>query len=391
MKDKNKLIITIVAITLAAIVIVGATYAYWSWTTATNQQTNVTFRVTSDFSCGADGGGNITSQQKTLAPTTCTNPNFAFQKPIVVKPTINANGKTIYMDLYLKVNSIGTYLSQSQYFKYALTTDSQSCTNGLVSSGTFQGATTNTEIRLLHNKSYSATTNDPYYLYIWLDKDETNNNTQNQPFDISLTGTCTDEAPTTFTGTIYRYSNTGVSIGQRIVLQQKQEWCANSTEFGNSCDFGYFWDTESECEAYVANQNMENTTCGEGTVQPISYETNASNLNKTFYLKHTIVDDIVTESYVEFVVTPEMAGANSGMTAGTYYLKGGDNGAAYTTNKATLTTAFGSSNCTDNSSDFVCIVSGLSAGANTSGHVGAYDGAGAYCSVINDGDSNCRG
>ena len=391
MKDKNKLIITIVAITLAAIVIVGATYAYWSWTTATNQQTNVTFRVTSDFSCGADGGGNITSQQKTLAPTTCTNPNFAFQKPIVVKPTINANGKTIYMDLYLKVNSIGTYLSQSQYFKYALTTDSQSCTNGLVSSGTFQGATTNTEIRLLHNKSYSATTNDPYYLYIWLDKDETNNNTQNQPFDISLTGTCTDEAPTTFTGTIYRYSNTGVSIGQRIVLQQKQEWCANSTEFGNSCDFGYFWDTESECEAYVANQNMENTTCGEGTVQPISYETNASNLNKTFYLKHTIVDDIVTESYVEFVVTPEMAGANSGMTAGTYYLKGGDNGAAYTTNKATLTTAFGSSNCTDNSSSFECSVSGLDAGAITNGRVGATVGASAYCSVINDGDSNCRG
>ena len=391
MKDKNKLIITIVAITLAAIVIVGATYAYWSWTTATNQQTNVTFRVTSDFSCGADGGGNITSQQKTLAPTTCTNPNFAFQKPIVVKPTINANGKTIYMDLYLKVNSIGTYLSQSQYFKYALTTDSQSCTNGLVSSGTFQGATTNTEIRLLHNKSYSATTNDPYYLYIWLDKDETNNNTQNQPFDISLTGTCTDEAPTTFTGTIYRYSNTGVSIGQRIVLQQKQEWCANSTEFGNSCDFGYFWDTESECEAYVANQNMENTTCGEGTVQPISYETNASNLNKTFYLKHTIVDDIVTESYVEFVVTPEMAGANSGMTAGTYYLKGGDNGAAYTTNKATLTTAFGSSNCTDNSSDFVCIVSGLNAGAGTNGIVYAHGGAGADCHVINGGTSDCNG
>ena len=134
---------------------------------------------------------------------------------------------------------------------------------------------------------------------------------------------------------------------------------------------------------------MENTTCGEGTVQPISYETNASNLNKTFYLKHTIVDDIVTESYVEFVVTPEMAGANSGMTAGTYYLKGGDNGAAYTTNKATLTTAFGSSNCTDNSSDFECSVSGLGAGARTNGDVYAIDDAGAGCSVRGGGNSSC--
>ena len=389
MKDKNILIITIVAITLAAIVIAGATFAYWSWQTSTNDQTNVTFRVTSDFSCGADGGGSITSQQKILAPTTCTNENYAFQRPIVVKPTINKNGKTIYMDLNLKVNSIGTYLSQSQYFKYALTTDSESCTNGVVASGSFQGSTTNTEIRLLHNKSYSSTTNDPYYLYIWLDKDETNNNTQNQPFDISLTGTCTDEAPTTFTGTIYRYSNTEVSIGQRIALQQKQAWCANSVEEGNSCDFGWFWDTEQECENFVSNNNMENTTCGEATVQPISYETNASNLNKTFYLKHTIVDDIVTESYVEFVVTSEMAGANSGMTAGTYYLKGGDNGAAYATNKATLTTAFGSSNCTDNSSIFGCGVSGLGAYANANGSVYASDGASARCGVSYDGYSGC--
>ena len=92
-----------------------------------------------------------------------------------------------------------------------------------------------------------------------------------------------------------------------------------------------------------------------------------------------------------FVVTPEMAGANSGMTAGTYYLKGGDNGAAYTTNKATLTTAFGSSNCTDNSSDFVCIVSGLNAGAGTNGIVYAHGGAGADCHVINGGTSDCNG
>ena len=393
MKDKNKLIMTIVVITLAAIVIVGATYAYWSWTTSTNDQTNVTFRVTSDFSCGADGGGSITSQEKILAPTTCTNENYAFQRPIVVKPTINKNGKTIYMDLNLKVNSIGTYLSQSQYFKYALTTDSTSCTNGVVASGTFQGATTNTEIRLLHNKSYSSTTNDPYYLYIWLDKDETNNNTQNQPFDISLTGTCTDEAPTTFTGTIYRYSTENLSIGDSIVPETKQAWCANSTEFGNSCDFGYSWDTEQECQNYVTEQNMANTTCGQGTVSIggiSSYETNVSNLNRTIYLKHTVADDIVTESYVEFVVTPTMAGANNGMTAGTYYLKGGDNGTAFLDNAKTIYDAFGS-NCSSNpyittpSSDFVCRVSGLfGASAYSGGSVNV-----GRCHVFNDGSSNC--
>ena len=44
--------------------------------------------------------------------------------------------------------------------------------------------------------------------------------------------------------------------------------------------------------------------------------------NRPFYFKHTIENDIVTESYVEFVVTQEMASANPGMTAGTYTLRG---------------------------------------------------------------------
>ena len=380
MKDKNKLIITIVAITLAAIVIVGATYAYWSWTTGANDQTNVTVRVTSDFSCGADGGGSITSQQKILAPTTCMNETYAFQRPIVVKPTINASGKTIYMDLNLKVNSIGEYLSQSQYFKYALTTDSESCTNGVVASGSFQGAATNTEIRLLHNKSYSSTTNDPYYLYIWLDKDETDNNTQNQPFDISLTGSCTDEAPTTFTGTIYRYSTESISIGDSIVPGTKQVFCIVGEDYNSCEDDNMYFESgeEAECNSELQNAPDDGSTysCEQQTIPDgglTSYETNAANLNKTFYLKHTIVDDIVTESYVEFVVTPEMVQTYSGMTAGTYTLKGGDNGTAYTTNKATLTTAFGSSNCTDESNTFGCSVEtsqgGIAANVYSNGRV----------------------
>ena len=396
MSDKEKKISITLFVLAIVFTIMGSTLAYWNWQTGLNDQTNVTFRVTSDFSCGADGGGSITSQEKILAPTTCTNENYAFQRPIVVKPTINKNGKTIYMDLYLQVNQIGTYLAQTPYFRYALTTDSTSCTSGVIASGSFQGTSSNSKVYLLNNKSYSSTTNDPYYLYVWLDKDETDNNTQNQPFDISLTGTCTDETPTTFTGTIYRYSTETISIGDSIVPETKQAWCANSTEFGNSCDFSVSWNSQSECENYVSNNNMENTTCGQGTVTTglTSYETNASNLNKTFYLKHTVVDDIVTESYVEFVVTPTMAQANNGMTAGTYYLKGGDNGAAYTTNKATLTTAFGSSNCSDstgldNSSRFGCSVSGLDADAGSNGEVNADDDASARCRVDSGGASFC--
>ena len=128
----------------------------------------------------------------------------------------------------------------------------------------------------------------------------------------------------------------------------------------------------------------------------------ASNNNINFYLKHTVQGGVVTESYVEFVVTTAMASSNTGMTAGTYTLRGAgatynaqedhyeDDSPYYESNKATLLSAFGSSYCTDYSSDFYCSVFGLSTGARASGDVHAYDGDWG-CYVTNNGDSGCDG
>ena len=134
-------------------------------------------------------------------------------------------------------------------------------------------------------------------------------------------------------------------------------------------------------------------------------------IDRPFYLKHTISNDVVTESYVGFVVTETLAQNNPGMTAGTYYLKGEktyglvsgnwqckaeyDDGNGnclaprYNDNKDVLLSAFGSVNCTDYSSIFRCSVSGLSASASSNGSVDAYGGSwyggvdsygGSYCS-----------
>ena len=133
-------------------------------------------------------------------------------------------------------------------------------------------------------------------------------------------------------------------------------------------------------------------------------------VDRPFFLKHTVSDNTVTESYVGFVVTDEMAQENAGMTAGTYYLKGKktyelvegswqcmseyDDGNGncldpeYDTNKATLLSAFGSSYCHDYSSFFDCSVSGLSAFATSIGYVFAYAGAW-ICGVSSIGDSAC--
>ena len=265
MKDKNKLIITIVAITLAAIVIVGATYAYWSWTTGANEQTNVTFTVSSGFSCGADGGGSITSQQKILAPTSCTNPNYAFQRTITTNVT-NSRSDSVYMDLYLKVNQIGTGLTNSQNFKYALTRQANDCTSNVVSQGTFNGVTDNGKVYLFRGSEYPTSDSDTYYLYVWLDAAETDSATQNQTFNISLGGECSDNSPYVYTVNIYDENvtnNNSVIIGQAIPsgITQYSTPAAAMTAFSN----------------------------------------------RPFYLKHLITNGVVEESYVEFVVTSAMA------------------------------------------------------------------------------------
>ena len=48
----------------------------------------------------------------------------------------------------------------------------------------------------------------------------------------------------------------------------------------------------------------------------------ATGEDNPFYLKHKLENNIVKESYVEFIVTEEMAAANPGMNAGTYALRG---------------------------------------------------------------------
>ena len=102
-----------------------------------------------------------------------------------------------------------------------------------------------------------------------------------------------------------------------------------------------------------------------------------------------------------------MAQAHPGMTPGTYYLKGGDDGASLLANAKIIYDAFGGINCrSDNTlittsynvsynpspfSYFRCEVSGLYAGAGWNGSVNAGDGAGSDCQLGGYGVSNCEG
>ena len=192
--DKNKRIITVLMILTIVFTITGGTLAYWAWRTTDAQKTNITFTITSDFSCSADGGGNITSNSVKLVPTVVSNTTTAnyIKREVKVNPTLNTVDKTIHMDLWLDIITLDSGLSNSVNFRYAFTTSSTSNTEGVVSSGNFYGKVANDKVILLRSKDYTSTTMETYYLWIWLDAAETDSATMNQNFNMKLGGECTD-------------------------------------------------------------------------------------------------------------------------------------------------------------------------------------------------------
>jgi len=191
----------------------GGTLAYFRWTTNTEQRTNIILTVEPTFMCEADGGGDLTSEDISLVPTDCTNQEYAIQREIKVSPTIYGE-TSITMDLWLDIKSIGSGLRNSNNFKYALTTDPNSCTNGLVKSGNFKDKNVNDKVELFSYMGYNQTTTDTYYLYVWLDKAETNSNTMNQSFSLSLNGMCTD-APEPETYIVFNEEDTTLRLYKR--------------------------------------------------------------------------------------------------------------------------------------------------------------------------------
>ena len=195
--DKKKKIVGVLITLTIIFTVMGSTFAYLSWSSSEEQKTQVTFTKEAGFSCSVNGGGNIAEGDVILMPTVVNDSTTSYyiKRTITVNPTITDSLLPIYMDLWLDINSLGTGLSNSLNFKYALTTSSTSPTTGIVSSGNFNGKITGDKINLLTSKKYTATTTDTYYLWIWLDAEETSSDTMNQSFSLSLNGSCMNDVP----------------------------------------------------------------------------------------------------------------------------------------------------------------------------------------------------
>ena len=408
MKNNSKRIIYISLVILTLIItITGATYAYFALSTSNNNSITGTT---------ADVGLTLTVTK--IKPNTNTTDYLVPQLESALGTAINntnnckdGNTNTVCQVYKATLTNTGTAnaklkgtitfnnVNNLPNLKWKLITDATTLGSNPTNNATSSSSTFVAEANLNPNQSID------YYFVVWINETGSEQS-DNGSYTASITFTSsngrgiTSTIGDTFTGTIYRNSTESLMIGNTIAQETKNGYCDIETSSGTQYDC---FETENECNSFLQNNGYTETdTCQARTYTTgiSSYETNPSNLNSIYYLKHTIVDDIVTESYIEFVVTPEMAQANPGMTAGTYTLRGAgatynqstssynNDSPYYNTNQQTLLTAFGSSNCSIYSSDVRCFVSGLGAGAYPYGLVGAGAGS-AGCSVDSDGSSSC--
>lgn len=227
---ENKTILSILVVVLIIAVVVGGTFAYWSWSTNTAQETAVTFQV-SGGSLTIDGGGNITASDvnggKLLAPAACTNTTYAIQRKVKIT-AVNETATAMTATVNLKVASLtaahGTLndtnkgnikiaLVPSDSTNHAKTTTWLGCTATGNQSKTMSGISTGSTINLIGPSQSSnsfkitvpanGTTNNYYELYVWIDPSYTGETTQGnnvtdplQDLTLNLTwdGSMTNEA-----------------------------------------------------------------------------------------------------------------------------------------------------------------------------------------------------
>ena len=181
--EKNKVIISITIVTLIITIVVGGTYAWWTWVSANDDDTTVNVTVGGVDGSGTikmilDGEGDI--KVTNLVPTSCTNTTYTVHRTItyiVTNPTkVDATAK-----IQLNPSTFPTQL-KNEKLMWKLTTG-ENCTGAEIASGTFENTTKGiimdltTKVGTTKSDGLSyyipAETTTPltgtYYLSIWLD------------------------------------------------------------------------------------------------------------------------------------------------------------------------------------------------------------------------------
>ena len=250
MKKNKKLIIPLLLVGIL-VLIIGSTYAWLIWSSSEEDKTNITFTAKGSFSCSATGVNTIDGSNVTLVPTDCTkveNIGHVIKKEISTVSK-NNSGTDAYMNMWLNVDGLGSYLANSDNFKYALTTTDNNCATDVVSTGNFKDLAAGGRVNILESKKITSTENNTYYLWIWLDKAETTPpevDETTRSFSLSLGGECTNqEVVDNFT------------VTNKEVNYQNVKLTANNTQ-RNIVSYAIVNDTPSDSD-WVAIRDVRKT------------------------------------------------------------------------------------------------------------------------------------
>ena len=206
-----------------------------------------------------------------------------------------------------------------------------------------------------------------------------------------------DISPATFTGTIYRWNTNSLVIGDSINPTSFEGYAiTNDGVYGHGPADSYT--TIEACQDDYTNKyhmtESSGYSCQAVTINKTgagNYTEDASTLNKTYYLKHDVVDDIITASYVCFVYNNAE-----------HCMKGGDGGASFAANTQTIKDfqTFNNLGDYDSSTNTGCLFYSSASYCYGGGfyHVDAYSDDSVYvygsssehCSVYNAGSSRCN-
>ena len=250
MKKNKKLIIPLLLVGIL-VLIIGSTYAWLIWSSSEEDKTNITFTATGSFSCSATGVNTIDGSNVTLVPTDCTkveNIGHVIKKEISTVSKNNSSADA-YMNMWLNVDGLGSYLANSENFKYALTTTDNNCATDVVSTGNFKDLATGGRVNILESKKITSTENNTYYLWIWLDEAETTPpevDETTRSFSLSLGGECTNQEVVD-----------NFIVTNKEVNYQNVKLTANNTQ-RNIVSYAIVNDTPSDTD-WVAIQDVRKT------------------------------------------------------------------------------------------------------------------------------------
>jgi len=196
-KDETyKIILTVVGVLMLVALVVGGTFAWWTWRSSTNTTVNITV---AGGTYTLDGGGNITSQS--LIPTDQCNGNYAIKRTITAKAT-NTTNTAMTAKVQLNPTTFPTVFN-STYLKWTISDGTNACSTTSPVPGTFSGVVQGTPMDIAEfTVGAGASVEKTYYLFIWLDSSyspQPNIGTtvsdpmQNKSFTLSLTGTMTND------------------------------------------------------------------------------------------------------------------------------------------------------------------------------------------------------